>query len=313
MEALEPLRRFHFTLPRLFHSDFSQRRSRWRSLPHISKWNRLCNQRDRKGSLFLTGRLLRRRRGIEHRRLGECSTPYSTNHNTVKANTSREASSNEPKMMKNTLNTISPIISLPSNSSNNPSRHLTPPFTRPSHTPSMNHFRRSFRKERQSTSSPISLLPIRQIDPYASSMLLLCISALLPMTGIEMGSSTIQISRFNLLWFQIGHMLVVMCVTKKSSTSQLRRWHPCDTSTVLFRMPRVFANWCASTFQHSVPVSKQRPINHQLKQHDFVFHVSFSSIWSYPIPSIPPLHKSNSPNQHQFTRSMTYVSFCSIS
>ena len=122
MEALEPLRRFHFTLPRLFHSDFSQRRSRWRSLPHISKWNRLCNQRDRKGSPFLRGRLLRRRRGIEHRRLGECSTPYSTNHNTMKANTPREASSNEPKMMKNTLNTISPIISLPSNSSN---RHLT--------------------------------------------------------------------------------------------------------------------------------------------------------------------------------------------
>ena len=196
MEALEPLRRFHFTLPRLFHSDFSQRCSRRRSLPHISKGNRLCNQRDRKGSLFLTGRLLRRRRGIEHRRLGECSTPYSTNHNTMKANTPREASSNEPKMMKNTLNTISPIISLPSNSSN---RHLTPPFIRPSRTPSMNHFRRSFRRDNQSTSSPISLLPIRQIDPYASSMLLLCISALLPMTGIEMGSSTIQISRFNLL------------------------------------------------------------------------------------------------------------------
>ena len=57
------------------------------------------------------------------------------------------------------------------------SHHLTPPFTRPSRTPSMNHFRRSFRKERQSTSSPISLLHIRQIDPYASSMLLLCISA----------------------------------------------------------------------------------------------------------------------------------------
>ena len=137
-------------------------------------------------------------RGIEHRRLGECSTPYSTNHNTMKANTPREASSNEPKMMKNTLNTISPIISLPSNSSNNPSHHLTPPFTRPSRTPSMNHFRRSFRRDTQSTSSPISLLPIRQIDPYASSMLLLCISALLPMIGIEMGSTTIQISRFYL-------------------------------------------------------------------------------------------------------------------
>ena len=103
------------------------------------------------------------------------------------------------------------------------SHHLTPPFTRPSRTPSMNHFRRSFRRDNQSTSSPISLLPIRQIDPYASSMLLLCISALLPMIGIEMGSTTIQISRFYLPHDQIDYPLVDVRTTKKSLTSQLRR------------------------------------------------------------------------------------------
>ena len=229
---------------------------------------------------------MRRRRGIEHRRLGECSTPYSTNHNTMKANTSREASSNEPKMMKNTLNTISPIISLPSNSSN---RHLTPPFTRPARTPSMNHFRRSFRTDTQSTSSPISLLPIRQIDPYASSMLLLCISALLPMIGIEMGSTTIQISRFYLPHDQIDYPLVDVRTTKKSLTSQLRRWKPQSNPTVLF---------CIS---HAFPTDAPRQFNNSFhpRNNDPSTANQINSI-----PYVPPLllrlHASNASNASPF-------------
>ena len=169
----------------------------------------------------------------------------------MKANTSREASSNKPKMMKNTLNTISPIISLPSNSSNNPSRHLTPPFTRPSRTPSMNHFRRSFRRDTQSTSSPISLLHIRQIDPLPSSMVLLYISALLPMIGIEMGRTTIQISRFYLSHDQIDYPLVDVRTTKKSFTSQLRRWKPQSNPTVLLCIPHAFPTDAPRQFNNS--------------------------------------------------------------
>ena len=232
---------------------------------------------------------MRRRRGIEHRKLGECSTPYSTNHNTMKANTSREASSNEPKMMKNTLNTISPIISLPSNSSNNPSRHLTPPFTRPSRTPSMNHFRRSFRKERQSTSSPISLLPTHQIDPYVSSMLLLCISALLPMIGIEMGSTTIHISRFYLSHNQIDYPLLDVRTTKKSSTSQLRRWKPQADPTVPFCIP------------HAFPADIPQQFNNSLH---FRNNDSSTANQINLIPYVPPLllrlHASNASNASPF-------------
>ena len=243
---------------------------------------------------------MRRRRGIEHRRLGECSTPYSTNHNTMKANTSREASSNEPKMMKNTLNTISPIISLPSNSSNNPSRHLTPPFTRPSRTPSMNHFRRSFRTDTQSTSSPISLLPIRQIDPYASSMLLLCISALLPMIGIEMGSTTIQISRFYLPHDQIDYPLVDVRTTKKSLTSQLRRWKPQSNPTVLFCISHAFPTDAPRQFNNSFhPRNNDPSTANQINSIPYVpplllrLHASnvFSALSFHIDPSKPiPIH-----------------------
>ena len=232
---------------------------------------------------------MRRRRGIEHRRLGECSTPYSTNHNTMKANTSREASSNEPKMMKNTLNTISPIISLPSNSSNNPSCHLTPPFTRPSRTPSMNHFRRSFRRDTQSTSSPISLLPTHQFHPLPSSMVLLCISALLPMIGIEMGRTTIQISRFDLPHDQIDYPLLDVRTTKKSLTSQLRRWQPQSNPTVLF---------CIS---HAFPTDAPRQFNNSFhpRNNDPSTANQINSI-----PYVPPLllrlHASNASNASPF-------------
>ena len=189
----------------------------------------------------------------------------------MKANTSREASSNEPKMMKNTLNTISPIISLPSNSSN---RHLTPPFTRPARTPSMNHFRRSFRTDTQSTSSPISLLPIRQIDPYASSMLLLCISALLPMIGIEMGSTTIQISRFYLPHDQIDYPLVDVRITKKSLTSQLRRWKPQSNPTVLFCISHAFPTDVPQQFNNSLhPRNNDPSTANQINSIPYVPHL----------------------------------------
>ena len=77
-------------------------------------------------------------------------------------------------------------------------RHLTPPFTRPAHTPSMNHFRTSFRRDNQSTSSPISLLPTHQFRSLPSSVTALCISVLLCKIGVEMARATIQISRFYL-------------------------------------------------------------------------------------------------------------------
>ena len=115
----------------------------------------------------------------------------------------------------------------------------------------MNHFRRSFRRDTQSTSSPISLLPICQIDPYASSMLLLCISALLPMIGIEMGSTTIQISRFYLPHDQIDYPLVDVRTTKKSLTSQLRRWKPQSNPTVLFCISHAFPTDAPRQFNNS--------------------------------------------------------------
>ena len=101
--------------------------------------------------------------------------------------------------------------------------HLTSPFTRPAHTPSMNHFRTSFRRDTQSTSSPISLLPTHQFRPSLSFMTALCISVLLCKIGVEMGSTTIQISRFYLPHDQIDYSLIDVGNTKKSSTSQLRR------------------------------------------------------------------------------------------
>ena len=104
----------------------------------------------------------------------------------------------------------------------------------------MNHFRISFRRDHQSISSPISLLPIHQIDPHSSFMAVLCITALLRKTGIEMGFTTIQISRFYLPHNKIDYPLLEPYTTKKSSTSQLRRWKPQSGPTVLFRMLHAF-------------------------------------------------------------------------
>ena len=84
------------------------------------------------------------------------------------------------------------------------------------------------------------MLPIRQIDPYASSTSSSCSPALFPVIGIEMGSSTIQIGRFSFPHNQIDHSVLDVCTTKKSSTSQLRRWKPQTNPTVLLRMPHVF-------------------------------------------------------------------------
>ena len=153
----------------------------------------------------------------------------------------------------------------------------------------MNHFRRSFRKERQSTSSPISLLPTRQIDTYASSMLLLCISALLCKIGVEMGSSTIQFSRFYLSHNQIDYPLLDVRTTKKSSTSQLRRWKPQADPTVPFCIPHAFPADVPQQFNNSLhPRNNNSSTANQINS----------------IPYVPPLllrlHASNASNASPF-------------
>ena len=88
-----------------------------------------------------------------------------------------------------------------------------------------------------------------------------------------MGRTTIQISRFDLPHDQIDYPLVDVRTTKKSSTSQLRRWKPQSNPTVLFCISHAFPADVPQQFNNS---SKQQLIDRQPNQ--------FNSV----CPSSPP-------------------------
>ena len=67
-----------------------------------------------------------------------------------------------------------------------------------------------------------------------------------------MGSSTIHISRFYLSHNQIDYPLLDVRTTKKSSTSQLRRWKPHADPTVLFCIPHAFPADVPQQFNNSL-------------------------------------------------------------
>ena len=66
-----------------------------------------------------------------------------------------------------------------------------------------------------------------------------------------MGSSTIHISRFYLSHNQIDYPLLDVHTTKKSSTSQLRRWKPQADLTVPFCIPHAFPADVPQQFNNS--------------------------------------------------------------
>ena len=82
-------------------------------------------------------------------------------------------------------------------------------------------------------------------------MLLLRISALLCKIGVEIGRTTIQISRFYLPHDQIDYPLVDVRTTKKSLTYQLRRWKPQSNPTVLFCISHAFPTDAPRQFNNS--------------------------------------------------------------
>ena len=67
-----------------------------------------------------------------------------------------------------------------------------------------------------------------------------------------MGSSTIHISRFYLSHNQIDYPLLDVRITKKTSTSQLRRWKPQSNPTVLLCIPHAFPADVPQQFNNSL-------------------------------------------------------------
>ena len=104
-----------------------------------------------------------------------------------------------------------------------------------------------------------------------------------------MGSTTIQISRFYLPHDQIDYPLVDVRTTKKSLTSQLRRWKPQSNPTVPFCIPHAFPADVPQQFNNSFhPRNNDPSTANQINS----------------IPYVPPLllrlHASNASNASPF-------------
>ena len=131
-------------------------------------------------------------------------------------------------------------------------------------------------------------------------MLLLCISALLCKIRVEMGSSTIHISRFYLSHNQIDYPLLDVRTTKKTSTSQLRRWKPQSNPTVLFCISHAFPTDAPRQFNNSFhPRNNDPSTANQINSIPYVpplllrLHASnvFSALSFHIDPSKPiPIH-----------------------
>ena len=105
-------------------------------------------------------------------------------------------------------------------------------------------------------------------------MLLLCISALLCKIGVEIGRTTIQISRFYLSHNQTDYPLLDVCTTKKTSTSQLRRWKPQSNPTVLFCISHAFPADVPQQFNNSFhPRNNDPSTTNQINSVPYVPHL----------------------------------------
>ena len=115
-----------------------------------------------------------------------------------------------------------------------------------------------------------------------------------------MGSTTIQISRFYLPHDQIDYPLVDVRTTKKSLTSQLRRWKPQSNPTVLFCISHAFPTDAPRQFNNSFhPRNNDPSTANQINSIPYVpplllrLHASnvFSALSFHIDPSKPiPIH-----------------------